>query len=84
MISSIKQYLRGIGPGKTVDIAQMSVDIQSNSMANRFSITEATKGGFAVNSLEFVVDTSDADSSNWIAEIAKVDDAGIVLENWSE
>ena len=84
VVASIKQYLRGIGPGKTVDLAQMSVDIQSNSTANRFSITAATKGGFAVNSLEFVVDTSDADSSNWIAEIAKVDDADIVLENWGD
>lgn len=82
VVTSIKQYLRGIGPGKTVDLAQMSVDIQSNSTATRFSITSATKNGHSVNSLEFVVDTSDADSSNWIAEIAKVDDADIVLENW--
>lgn len=82
VISSIKQYLRGIGPGKTVDLAQMSVDILSNSTASRFSITSATKDGYSVTSLEFVVDTSDADPENWIAEIAKVDDADIVLENW--
>jgi len=62
----------------------MSVDIQSNSTANRFSITSATKDGYSVTSLEFAVDTSDADPENWIAEIAKVDDADIVLENWSE
>ena len=80
VVSSIKQYLRGIGPGKTVDLAQMSVDVQSNSTASRFSITSATKDGDS--SLEFAVDTSDADPENWIAEIAKVDDANIVLENW--
>ena len=35
-----------------------------------------------MTSLEFAVDTSDADPENWVAEIAKVDDANIVLENW--
>lgn len=82
VISSIKKYLRGIGPGKTVDLAQMSVDIQSNSTARYFAITAARKGGFAVNSLEFVVNTSDNDSGNWIAEVAQIDDSDIILENW--
>lgn len=80
--AAIKQYLRGIGPGKTVDLSQMSADVLASSNAQSFNITSATKNGTAVISLEFVVDTSDDDPDNWVAEIAKVDDENISLSNW--
>ena len=80
--TAIKQYLRGIGPGKTVDLSQMSADVLASSNAQSFNITSATKNGAAVISLEFVVDTSDDDPDNWVAEIAKVDDENISLSNW--
>ena len=80
--TAIKQYLRGIGPGKTVDLSQMSADVLASSNAQSFNITSATKNGAAVISLEFVVDTSDDDPDNWVAEIAKVDDENIYLSNW--
>lgn len=80
--TAIKQYLRGIGPGKTVDLSQMSADVLASSNAQSFNITSATKNGAAVISLEFVVDTSDDDPDNWVAEIAKVGDENISLSNW--
>lgn len=80
--AAIKQYLRGIGPGKTVDLSQMSADVLAASNAQSFNVTSATKNGTEVISLEFVVDTSDDDPDNWLAEVAKIDDENISLSNW--
>ncbi len=80
--AAIKQYLRGIGPGKTVDLSQMSADVLAASNAKSFNVTSATKNGAEVISLEFVVDTSDDDPDNWMAEVAKIDDENISLSNW--
>lgn len=84
VVAAIRQYLRGIGPGNTVDLAQMSADVLASSTASYFAITSANKRGSVVSSLEFVVDTSDANPNNWIAEIARVGDSGIILEKWGD
>ena len=66
--NAIKQYLRTVAPGNTVQFSKLELVAVSNSAAESFKITGATKGGSAVSELAFALTFS---GQNITAQVAK-------------